>query len=150
MKSGEHLPDWAGHRMAIESDGACTHPFVVRLVEWNGESAEVVVKLPGSVALAAKTNLMGECGRWQAGEVPADAPTHLQDTGWLVAKPTAPPEWARDTHSRGRPMEWFEVRFTMRAREIATIMADLVMGRKEYRDLDAKRKVWATIHKQAD
>jgi hypothetical protein len=26
-------------------------------------------------------------------------------------------------------------------------MADLVMGRKQWRDLDAKREVWATIHK---
>ena len=31
--------------------------------------------------------------------------------------------------------------------EIATIYADMVMGRKEVRDLDAKREVWATAHR---
>jgi alpha-mannosidase len=36
----------------------------------------------------------------------------------------------------------------MRPREIATIMADLVLGRKQWRDLDAKRQVWATVHKE--
>jgi alpha-mannosidase len=35
----------------------------------------------------------------------------------------------------------------MRPREIATIYADLVMGRKQWRDLDAKRNVWATVHR---
>ena len=38
----------------------------------------------------------------------------------------------------------------MRPNEVATIMADLVMGRKEFRDLDAKREVWATVHKTRD
>ncbi len=147
MKAGEHLPDWAGHRMARESGGACTHPFVIRLVEWDGEPAEVTLKLPGEIALAAKTNLMGECGSWQAGAAPADAPLHLRDTGWLAIEPTDPPEWARGAEFRGRPIEWSRVRFAMRPREIATVMADLVMGRKEWRDLDAKREVWATVHR---
>lgn|GEM_PF-5294265 len=146
-KSGEHLPDWAGHRMARESGGACTHPFVIRLVEWDGERANVTLKLPGPVALAAKTNLTGECGDWPAGGAPADAPPHLRDTGWLSAESADPPEWARGAAFRGRPIEWSRVRFVMRPREIATVMADLVMGRKEWRDLDAKREVWATVHR---
>ena len=58
-----------------------------------------------------------------------------------------PPEWAKGAKFRGKPIRWSAVRFSMRPREIATIMADLVMGRKEWRDLDAKRKVWAKIHK---
>jgi hypothetical protein len=49
---------------------------------------------------------------------------------------------------RGKPITWSEVEFEMRPREIATIYADMVMGRKEFRDLDAKRKVWATVHKK--
>ncbi|MCW5776881.1 MAG: hypothetical protein KIS87_10620 [Phycisphaeraceae bacterium] len=147
MRSGEHLPDWAGHRIARESGGACTHPFVIRLVEWDGEPAEVTLKLPGTVALAAKTNLMGECGSWQAGAAPADAPLHLRDTGWLAPGPSDPPEWARGAVFRGRPIEWSFVRFAVRPREIVTVMADLVMGRKEWRDLDAKREVWATVHR---
>ncbi|GIK18995.1 MAG: hypothetical protein DYG93_00930 [Leptolyngbya sp. PLA2] len=150
MKSGERLPDWAGHRMAIESSGACTHPFVIRLVEWNGEPAEVTLKLPGTVALAAKTNLMGECGPWPAGAAPAEAPLHLRDTGWLSPEPADPPDWARGAVLRGRLVEWSRVRFAVRPREIATVMADLVMGRKAWRDLDAKREVWATVHRTTE
>ena len=132
-KDGEHLPDWAGHRMMRESGGTCTHPYVVRLVEWDGEPAEVILKLPGEIALAAKTNLMGEVRKSDS------------DTRWLLPEPATPPEWARDTNIR-----WSQVRFTMRPREIATIMADLVMGRKQYRDLDAKREVWATVHRDKE
>ncbi|HZW11105.1 MAG TPA: hypothetical protein VFF69_14480 [Phycisphaerales bacterium] len=147
MKSGEHLPDWAGHRMAGESAGACTHPYVIRLVEWNGEPAEVTLKLPGDVALAAKTNLMGECGDWRVGTAPATVPARLRDTGWLTVEPSTPPDWARGARFRGEEIPWSQVRFAMRPREIATIMADLVMGRKEFRDLDAKREVWAKVHR---
>ena len=159
-KSGEHLPDWAGHRMAAGSGGACTHPYAARLVEWNGEAAEVVLKLPGPVAMAAKTNMMGECGPWSAGgnarppgsgvSAPADAPAHLRDTGWLTVEPATPPEWAAGATLGGRPIEWSQVRFAMRPREIATVMADLVMGRKQFRDLDAKREVWATVHRTGE
>jgi alpha-mannosidase len=149
-KSGEHLPDWAGHRMAAGSGGACTHPYVARLVEWNGEAAEVVLKLPGPVAMAAKTNMMGECGDWAVGRAPADAPAHLRDTGWLSPEPATPPEWAEGATLGGRPIPWSQVRFPMRPREIATVMADLVMGRKQFRDLDAKREVWATVHRTGE
>ena len=31
--------------------------------------------------------------------------------------------------------------------EIATIVLDLVEGRKQVRDLDAKREIWATVHR---
>ncbi|MFG0242960.1 MAG: hypothetical protein ACF8R9_09260 [Phycisphaerales bacterium JB054] len=149
-KSGEHLPDWAGHRMHTASDGACTHPYAVRLVEWNGEAAEVVLKFPGPVPAAAKTNCMGECGDWPIGQTPSDAPPHLRDTGWLTPEPTTPPDWAAGATLAGRAIDWSQVRFPVRAREIATVMADLVMGRKQFRDLDAKREVWATIHRTDD
>lgn len=144
MKSGEHLPDWAGHEMARRSGGACTHPFVIRLVEYDGVDAEVTLKLVGPVASAAKTNLMGEVGPHVACG---------QDTRWLDVTPAQPPQWAIDPNTgsccefRGRPLEWSQVRFRMRPHEIATIYADMVMGRKEYRDLDAKREVWATVHR---
>lgn len=39
----------------------------------------------------------------------------------------------------------FEV--PMRPYEIATVYLDLVEGRKQHRDLDAARKVWATVHR---
>lgn len=148
MRSGEHLPLWAGHRMFEASGGACDHPFVVRLVEWNGEAAEVALTLAGPVAMAAKTNLMGEVGDWRV--APGDAPAHLRDTGWLEVEHPAPlPEWAegRAIEFEGKAIGWSRVRFRMRPREIATIYADMVMGRKQWRDLDAKREMWATVHR---
>jgi alpha-mannosidase len=35
----------------------------------------------------------------------------------------------------------------MRPHEIATVYLDIVEGRKQTRDLDAKRKIWATVHR---
>lgn len=151
-KSGENLPLWAGHRMARESDGKCDHPFVIRLVEWDGNEAAVTLKLPGRVALAAKTNIMGEVG--ESSSTGPD-PFHpgsaaLRDTQWLeVQHPVEPPDWARGARLKGEAITWSALRFTMRPREVATIYADLVMGRKEWRDLDAKREVWAKTHKTA-
>ncbi len=142
MKAGEHLPDWAGHEMARRTDGACTHPYVVRLAEWNNEPAEVTLKLPGPIAAAAKTNLMGETGAWAFGESPTDAPARLHGTGWLTPEPCDQPTWAR-----GTGIAFQALRFTLRPREVATIMADLIPGRKQWRDLDAKREVWATVHR---
>lgn len=153
MKSGEHLPHWAGHRMFEASGGLCDHPFVIRLVEWDGQPAEVTLKLAGPVAMAAKANLLGEvlnerprgAGIGPAGWSPLD-------TGWLECTPCEQPAWAivggKPIEFRGKPIEWTQVRFAMRPREIATIYADMVMGRKQFRDLDAKREVWATVHKE--
>lgn len=135
MKSGEHLPDWAGHEMARRSDGKCTHPHVVRLVEWDAEPGTAVLKCPGEIAAAAKTNLMGEVGPHVGGG---------EDTTWLEPEPCDPPEWAVGLEMPGG---WNQVRVPMKPREIATVMLDLVLGRKQWRDLDAKRQVWAKIHK---
>jgi alpha-mannosidase len=38
----------------------------------------------------------------------------------------------------------------MRPYEIATVYLDIVEGRKQTRDLDAKRKIWATVHRVDD
>jgi alpha-mannosidase len=137
-RGGEGLEHWAGHDMAKRSGGACTHPLVIRLVEWNGEPAEVTLKLPGPAASVAKTNLLGEIGP----QVGCGA-----DTAWLRVEPARAPEWAKGMKIGGRAQEWNQVRFTMRPREIATVMVDAEPARKQWRDLDAKRKVWATIHK---
>lgn len=40
------------------------------------------------------------------------------------------------------------VRLHMRAYEVTTIYLDLVEGRKQTRDLDAHRNVWATVHRE--
>jgi alpha-mannosidase len=122
-KSGEHRPEWAGHAMREASGGACEHPLAVRLVEWNGEPGVVVVKVPGTVAGAAKTDLHGRAG------------------AWLTAGPADPPAWAP------KGSVWSGVRVDLRPREIATVMLDAVDARKQWRDLDAKREVWATVHR---
>ena len=87
------------------------YPYVLRMVELDGEQTEVTLSFSATVAAAVQTNLLGE---------PKDA---LQRPG-------------------------SKLHVAMGPHEIATIYADMVMGRKEWRDLDAKRKVWATIHKQ--
>lgn len=135
MKSGEHLPDWAGHEMSRQSQGLCTHPYVVRLVEWNGQAGTAILRFPGAIAAAAKTNLMGEVSPHVGGG---------EDTAWLEPEPCEPPAWAAGMEIPGG---WNQVRVPMKPREIATVMLDLVLGRKQWRDLDAKREVWATIHR---
>lgn len=42
------------------------------------------------------------------------------------------------------------VKVPMRAYEIATLYLDIVPGRKQFRDLDAKREIWATVHRVED
>ncbi len=39
------------------------------------------------------------------------------------------------------------IQFPMRPFEIATVYLDIVEGRKQFRDLDAKREIWATVHR---
>lgn len=103
---GRHSRNYAGTGMHM--------PFVLRLVEYDGEPDSVVLKFRSEVARAYQTNLLGEIVR----ELPVE-----------------------DGHT---------VRLEMRPHEIATLYLDLVDGRKQYRDLDAKRHIWATIHRQGE
>ena len=86
-KAGEHLPDCAGHELTRRSGGACTHRFVVRLIEWDGDPGTAVLTFPGEVASAGKTNLMGEVGAHVGGG---------EDTMWLDVEPGAVPWWGQD------------------------------------------------------
>ena len=45
-------------------------------------------------------------------------------------------------------VEGSKVRLPLRPHEIATVYVDLVEARKQTRDLDAKRKIWATVHRR--
>ncbi|USN98664.1 MAG: hypothetical protein H6810_10930 [Phycisphaeraceae bacterium] len=131
-KEGEHLPDHAIHRILDASAGAAGHPFVIRLVEFNGEPAEPTILIPGTVGAAYRTNLMGELtdgiGREPLRAAPADPPA------WARGLPAITPGWSALTIS-------------MRPREITSLLIDIVEARKQPRDLDAKREVWATIHR---
>lgn len=101
------LDEYAGAGMGF--------PYVIRLVELNGEPAEVTLQLPGHVAALYKTNLLGE--RIEALQVVRDETQYCQ------------------------------ARLTLRPREIMSLYADIEMGRKMPRNLDAFRFVWATVHR---
>jgi alpha-mannosidase len=117
-RDAEHLP------RHFASVAQAREPFALRLVEFDGRPADVLVRVPGGVARAARTNLLGEV---------------LED---LV------PTGADAPHGpRGIP--WSGLRIQMRPHEIATLMLDLELGRQVPRDLDRHRPVWARAHRRA-
>lgn len=103
---GRDFPGYAGKEMG--------YPYVLRLVEFNGEYAPIRLEFQGEVVAAYKTNLLGE----------------VQET--LAV-----------THQGANSM----VELTLRPFEIATLYLDLLEGRKVSRDLDARRSVWAQVHR---
>ncbi len=102
-------------------------PFVLRLVETDGRPAEARVLLPGRVLAAVRTDLLGE----RAAEL-------------AVCSAAPPPD------GDGLAAAWSELRVGFRPHEIVTLAFDLELGRKQLRDLDAKREVWATVHRRED
>jgi alpha-mannosidase len=106
-----------------ENDGV-KYPYVLRLVEFNGETTTMHLRVPGKVADARKTDLLGET------------------IARLEATPAEPPLEGLN--------EWSAVKVTMRPHEIATLYLDLELGRKVTRNLDAHRNVWATVHRVND
>ncbi len=109
------------------------HPYVLRLVEYDGINADVEVTLPGPIAKAYKTNMMGEV--IQELSVRADKNSYLT-TETEKLEPFG--------------IEAARITVPMRAQEIATIYLDIIPGRKQFRDLDAKREIWATVHRVED
>ncbi len=107
-----------------------SHPYILRLVEYNGEDGEVEITVPGPIAKAFKTNLLGE----------------------LIEELDPAPDEDGILTSEADKLAPFgikaaRIKIHMRAHEIATIYLDIVPGRKQFRDLDAKREVWATVHR---
>ena len=97
------------------------YPYILRLVELDGQATTAHVRLAGPVAAAYRANLLGEIVEPLATS-PAEAP---------IAGPIA----------------WSALKIALRPHEIATIYLDLELGRKVGRDLDAHRSVWATVHR---
>ena len=69
--------------------------------------------------------------------------------------PGAPTSWARSSSSCpptpvpspvGGPLPWHAVTVDLHPYEVCTLYLDLVEGRKQTRDLDSRRSVWATAH----
>jgi hypothetical protein len=106
------LPNYAGKGMG--------HPFILRLVEFDGIETEAELSIVGPIAKAYKTNLMGEVEHELIVEEDS-----TDENGWPRAR----------------------IKVPMRPFEIATLYLDIIPGRKQTRDLDAKRMVWATVHR---
>jgi alpha-mannosidase len=114
---GANLPTYAGRGMG--------YPYILRLVELNGEATTARIRLPGQVAAGYKTNLLGEI----------EQPLTFE---------TVPP----DDHPAQQVLAtWSECAVELRPHEIATLYVDIEMGRKQTRDLDSYRSVWATVHR---
>ncbi len=114
-EAGAHLDSYAGEGL--------DHPYILRLVEFNGEPANARVVVPGPVARAIRATVRG------------DAITPLP------VEPTEPPP------GLAWPPEWSAVTVEMRPFEIVTVYLDLVLGRPVSRNLDDYRSVWATVHR---
>lgn len=127
------LDNYAGRGMG--------HPFVVRLVEFDAEPADVTLRVAGTVAKAFRTNLMGEIEQELEVEVRED---HEE---WQSLYREAAPGEETMPNLGGK---YSLIRFPMKAREIATLYLDIEEGRKQPRDLDAHRHIWATVHRTED
>ena len=100
------------------------YPFIVRLVELDGVATEARLRVAGPVRAAYRTTFLGE-----------------------IIEPLTP----SSEHLPGAgPVTWEDVVVALRPFEIATLYLDIEPGRKQPRDLDAYRWVWATIHRDAE
>jgi alpha-mannosidase len=121
--SGKEVEGYAGQGIS--------YPYILRLVELNGEPAEARLTLPGRVAKAYRSDLLGRKEselrvEYSGGEGPSGLPRQAQD---------------------GFKEVFSHLSVPMGPYEIATLYLDIEAGRKIYRDLDAERRVWATVHK---
>ncbi|MBS1703305.1 MAG: hypothetical protein JST12_16700 [Armatimonadetes bacterium] len=109
------------------------HPFILRLVEYDGVECTAEVTLPGPIAKAYKTNLLGE--------IEEEVSFGCDHADILTSEP-----------QKLAPFGIKAVRLNakMKPHEIATFYLDIIPGRKQFRDLDANREVWATIHRTTD
>lgn len=120
--AGMHLENFAGTGMG--------YPYVLRLVEYDGLETPVRLTIAGPVARAFKTNLLGE--------IEAELSAARGEDNLL----SSTPELLAPFGIVAAVLE-----FKVRPYEIATLYLDIVPGRKQTRDLDAKRKIWATVHR---
>jgi alpha-mannosidase len=110
----------AGRDLGAYAGQGLAYPYILRLVELDGKETLARVRVPGRTAAIFLTDLLGRPARAIPGEFHPAQDRYAEFT-WLEL-----------------PLHPFE---------IATLYLDLVMGRKEYRDLDSDRKIWATAHK---
>ncbi|MFI5384532.1 MAG: glycosyl hydrolase-related protein [Fimbriimonadales bacterium] len=109
------------------------YPYVLRMVELDGIETEAALTFGATVAGVVRTNLLGE---------PDSTP--LPPSSFSRGSGLATPDTIhREENEEGAS----RIRVHLRPYEIATLYLDLVEGRKQVRDLDAKREIWATVHR---
>ncbi len=133
--------DFASRGLESYAGRGMGYPFIVRLVEFDAEPADAVLRVAGTVAKAFRTNLMGEIEEELPVEVKEDQPE------WQSLYRDAEPGEETMPNLGGK---YSLIRFPMKAREIATLYLDIEEGRKQPRDLDAHRHIWATVHRTED
>lgn len=97
------------------------YPCVLRLVELNGQPARAELSLPGRAPAVFKTDLLGA--------VQSRIETRF------------------DPPTPGNPAGCTRLTLDLRANEIATLVVDLELARKVYRNLDERREVWSGAHR---
>jgi alpha-mannosidase len=128
--SGKHVENYAGKGMG--------YPFVVRLVEFDGIETEATLTVAGTVAAVYKTNHLGQILE----------NLHPLTPSSISEKVSGQPTTSDREMEEGGPQTKLTV--SLKPYEIATLYLDIVEGRKQTRDLDAKRKIWATVHRVDD
>ncbi len=121
---------FAGRGVESYAGKGIEHPYILRLVEANGEEAEAEITLAGPIATAYKTNLLGE--------IIEAIPVAQADSKKLTSEPEKLAAFGIEAAS---------LKVHLKPYEIATLYLDIVPGRKQFRDLDAKREIWATVHR---
>ncbi len=112
-------------RATLDARATVEHPIVMRLVELDGIETTAHLTVTGQVAKVFKTNLLGQVE---------------EEISATIKKQNCPQRHPQTGYSS-------TLQIPMRANEIATIYLDIVEGRKVARDLDAKREVWAQVHR---
>lgn len=117
--------DFSGKHLDDYAGQGMGYPFVIRLVEFEGKSGFAEILIASEVSKAFTTNLLGQVEN----ELAVEQAEHnevrhpLTGTTSLLHVPVG-------------------------ANQIITLYLDIVEGRKQARDLDAKREIWASVHRQ--
>jgi alpha-mannosidase len=114
---------YAGEHLDDYAGSGIEHPVVVRLVELDGHGGKVTLTIAGEVETARLATVRGD-RILDLQTRPGKAPSNMPDA-----------------------IAWTDIRLDMRPYEIATVYLDPVMARKQVRNLDEHRSVWATIHR---
>jgi alpha-mannosidase len=117
QETGNGLADYAASRIE--------YPIILRLLELDGRDTEVRLKIAGTVASCARTNLMGERIESEC-EVRSQQSVEVDDAVNGVCS---------------------EIVTRLRANEIATLYLEVVEARKVSRYLDNYRNVWSRAHR---